>query len=60
MRRAIGLLAACSFLFLGACGPPAPEMGQRGTYGGPCQEDGSCGAGLKCVYHVCKDDDSGE
>ena len=37
------------------CGAPGPEMGSGGTYGGPCNADGSCDEGLKCVYHVCKE-----
>lgn len=31
------------------------EDGTQGHYGGPCSPDGSCGPGLVCEHHVCKE-----
>lgn len=31
------------------------EDGTQGNYGGPCNPDGSCGEGLVCEHHVCKE-----
>jgi len=56
-------LAVCTVLVLGAgCDSDTPdpltvsvEDGTPGHYGGPCNPDGSCGEGLVCEHHVCKE-----
>ena len=44
------------FVSTAGCGGNEAEMGSMGTYGGPCHADGTCDEGLKCVYHVCKEE----
>lgn len=36
------------------------EDGTQGHYGGPCNPDGSCGPGLVCEHHVCKEASDGD
>ncbi len=54
--RTVFIVGVCVIFGLSGCGASEPEMGSAGTYGGPCLSDGSCDEGLKCVYHVCKDE----
>lgn len=56
-------VAICAVLALGAgCDSNTPdpltvsvEDGTQGHYGGPCNPDGTCGDGLVCEHHVCKE-----
>ena len=55
---------ACLALMDAACESDGPdplsvsvEDGTTGHYGGPCNPDGSCGEGLTCEHHVCKEKD---
>ena len=60
-RRMRPLLAAL-VVVVAACDSSTPdplsvdvEDGTPGHYGGPCNEDGTCGPGLVCEHHVCKE-----
>ena len=55
MKLKLGWIAVALAWVLLACGGQEPELGSRGTYGGPCLADGTCNQGLECVYHVCKE-----
>lgn len=61
-RRGTGPLLAALVLFAAACDSSTPdplsvdvEDGTPGHYGGPCNADGTCGPGLVCEHHVCKE-----
>ena len=58
------LLLVCVALMGAGCESDGPdplavsvEDGTSGHYGGPCNPDGSCGEGLICEHHVCKEKD---
>ena len=57
-----GLVGLGMLALLGACDSGTPDPltvgvtdGTQGNYGGPCNPDGTCGAGLVCIKHVCKE-----
>lgn len=61
-RRVVVAMWVLGALLAGGCdgGNPDPlsvsvEDGTAGHYGGPCNPDGSCGPGLVCEHHVCKE-----